>query len=155
MSVAWIDYRKTYDPPTMNNISKVKLATLVEGDPKTPFSIATTLRCKGRRYSIAWIAPLYLWYAPYNAECKTRWHQVPFFESLVWLDLGLKPGLTENWRTLFIRPMFTISKQVVTFLTKAMKNWTVKLSPEAQTIEEKKSKEASSRKIPGHHNNLL
>ena len=26
---------------------KVKLATLVEGDPKAPFSTATTLRCKG------------------------------------------------------------------------------------------------------------
>ena len=30
---------------------KVKLATLVEGDPKAPFSIATTLRCRGGRYS--------------------------------------------------------------------------------------------------------
>ena len=31
----------------MNHISalKVKLAILVEGDPKAPFSIATTLRC--------------------------------------------------------------------------------------------------------------
>ena len=27
---------------SLNNISKVKLATLVEGDPKAPFSIATT-----------------------------------------------------------------------------------------------------------------
>ena len=29
---------------------KVKLATVVEGDPKTPFLLATTLRCRGRRY---------------------------------------------------------------------------------------------------------
>ena len=29
-------------------VSKVKLATLVEGDQKAPFSIATTLRCRGR-----------------------------------------------------------------------------------------------------------
>ena len=35
------------------------LATLVEGDPKIPFSIATTQRCRGGRYSIPWIAPLY------------------------------------------------------------------------------------------------
>ena len=28
------------------------MVTLVEGDPKTPFSIATTLRCRGGRYSI-------------------------------------------------------------------------------------------------------
>ena len=37
----------------------VKLATIVEGDPKAPFSIATTPRCRGGRYSIPWIAPLY------------------------------------------------------------------------------------------------
>ena len=37
----------------------VKLATIVKGDPKAPFSIATTLRCRGGRYSIPWISPLY------------------------------------------------------------------------------------------------
>ena len=30
--------------------SKVKLATIVEGNPKAPFSIATTPRCTGGRY---------------------------------------------------------------------------------------------------------
>ena len=39
--------------------SKVKLATLVEGDLKAPFSIATTPKCRGGRYSFPWIAPLY------------------------------------------------------------------------------------------------
>ena len=48
---------------------KVKLATLVEGDPKAPFSIATTPRFWGGRYSFPWIAPLYPWCVPYNAEC--------------------------------------------------------------------------------------
>ena len=48
---------------------KVKLATIVEGDPKAPFSIATTPRCMGGRYSIPRIAPLYPWTVPYNAEC--------------------------------------------------------------------------------------
>ena len=48
---------------------KVKLATIVEGDPKAPFSIATTPRCRGGRYSIPRIAPLYPWTVPYNAEC--------------------------------------------------------------------------------------
>ena len=38
---------------------KVKLATIVEGNPKAPFSIATTPRCRGGRYSIPRIAPLY------------------------------------------------------------------------------------------------
>ena len=49
--------------------SKVKLATIVEGDSKAPFSIATTPRCRGGRYSIPRIAPLYPWTVPYNAEC--------------------------------------------------------------------------------------
>ena len=49
--------------------SKVKLATIVEGNPKAPFSIATTSRCRGGRYSIPRIAPLYPWTVPYNAEC--------------------------------------------------------------------------------------
>ena len=40
-------------------VSKVKLATVVEGDQKAPFSTATTPRCKGGRYSFPWIAPLY------------------------------------------------------------------------------------------------
>ena len=31
---------------------KVKLATLVEGDPKALFSIATTPMCRGGRFSI-------------------------------------------------------------------------------------------------------
>ena len=41
------------------------LATVVEGDQKASFSIATTLKCRGGRYSFPWIAPLYPWYIPY------------------------------------------------------------------------------------------
>ena len=47
----------------------VKLATLVEGDQKAPFSIATTLRYRGGRNSIPWIDPLSPLYVPYIAEC--------------------------------------------------------------------------------------
>ena len=65
--------------------------TIVKGNPKAPFSIATTPRCRGGRNSFPWIAPFYPWSIPYNAECKARRHQVPFFESLVWLNLGLNP----------------------------------------------------------------
>ena len=39
--------------------SKVKLATLVEGDSRAPFSRTTTPRCKKGRYALSWIAPLY------------------------------------------------------------------------------------------------
>ena len=45
------------------------LVTVVEGDQKAPSSIATTPRCRGGSYSFPWIAPLYLRYAPYIAEC--------------------------------------------------------------------------------------
>ena len=41
------------------------LATVDEGEQKAPFSIATTPRCKGGRYSFPWIPPLY----SYIAEC--------------------------------------------------------------------------------------
>ena len=50
-------------------MSKLNLATLVEGDPKAPFSIATTPKCAGGRYTIPWITPLYPWSLPYSAEC--------------------------------------------------------------------------------------
>ena len=58
---------------------------LVKGDPKAPFSTATTPRYRGGRYSFPWIAPLYPWYIPINAECEARRYQVPFFKSL-WYD---------------------------------------------------------------------
>ena len=48
---------------------KVKLATIVEGSQKAPFSIATTPSYREGRYSFPWIAPLYPWYIPYIAEC--------------------------------------------------------------------------------------
>ena len=53
----------------MQITSKVKLATVIEGDQKAPFSIATTPNCKGGRYSLPWIAPPYPSYVPYIAEC--------------------------------------------------------------------------------------
>ena len=36
-----------------------KLATVVDGDPMVPFSLATTLRCREGRFSFPWITPLY------------------------------------------------------------------------------------------------
>ena len=45
------------------------LATVVEGDKKAPFAIATTPRCKRGRHFFPWISPLYPWYVPYIAEC--------------------------------------------------------------------------------------
>ena len=45
------------------------LATIVDGDPKALFSIATTSRSRGGRHSFPWITPLYPWYVPYIAQC--------------------------------------------------------------------------------------
>ena len=80
-------------------VKYAKLATVVEGDPKAPFSIVTTPRCRGGCYSFSMIDPLYPWSVPYNAEWIASRHEVPFFESLVWLDLGLNPGLRGHLRT--------------------------------------------------------
>ena len=81
------------------DISNVKLSTLVEGDPRAPFSIATTLMCRGWCYFFPWIAPLYPWCVPYIAECYAT-YQV-YLKSLVWHDLGLNPDLPDHWRTLY------------------------------------------------------
>ena len=65
---------------------QVKLVTVVKGDLKAPFSLATTVRCKEGHCSFLWIVPLYPWCIPYNAECWARSYQVSFFLSL-WYDL--------------------------------------------------------------------
>ena len=72
---------------------KVKLATLVEGDTKAPFSIATTPKWREARDSFPWITPLYSRYVLYTAESQARRYQVPFLKSWVWRDLGSNPGL--------------------------------------------------------------
>ena len=56
-------------PHDDDDIYKVKWATLVEVDPKAPFSIATTPRCMRGCHSFPWIASLYPWNISYNTEC--------------------------------------------------------------------------------------
>ena len=79
---------------------KVKLATVVEGDQKAPFSIATTPRCSRRRYSFPWIAPLKPLYVHYGWVLSKKVSST-IFKSLVWRDLGLNTGLPDHWRTLY------------------------------------------------------
>ena len=88
---------------------------IVEGDPKSPFSIATKRRCRGGCYSFFWIVPLYPWSVPYNAECKARSHHVPFFFSL-WYNLWWKhvivywicySPICSEWVWVSSRPYFT------------------------------------------------
>ena len=73
--------------------------TIVKGDQKALFSIDTTTRCRGGRYSFPWIVPLYPWYIPYIDEFLARRNQIPFLKSLVWRDLGVNPGLPDDWGT--------------------------------------------------------
>ena len=70
--------------------------------------------CRGGPYSIRWIFPLYPWPLPYNAECQARRDQVPFFESLVWLDLGLNPSLPNHWRRLYLCPISRVRALIFT-----------------------------------------
>ena len=66
----------------------------VEGDPKAPFSIATTPMYGGGCYFILWIAPLY----PFNVEAASS----HIFKSL-WYDSTrrLNLGLPDYGRTLY------------------------------------------------------
>ena len=92
-------YKKEIQCTALNYVSKSKLAPVVEGDQKAPFSVATTPRCRRGALFLPWIVSLYPWYISIIAE--TRRHQVPFLKSLVWHDLGLNPGLPDHWQTLY------------------------------------------------------
>ena len=63
----------------------VKLATIGEGDPKAPFSIATTPRCREGRHSFPWMAPLYLIMYLIMLSVKQGGIKYHFFFSL-WYD---------------------------------------------------------------------
>ena len=66
-------------------VKVVDLATLVEGDPKAPFSIATTLRYRGERYSFSGIAPLYPYLIMVNAkQGSTKYHFLSLWYDSTW-----------------------------------------------------------------------
>ena len=83
-------------------------ATIVEGDLKVSFSIATTPKYRGWHYSFPWIALFYPWYVPYNAECSVRLHQVPFLWIFGMSRPEIKPRstgpLTTKWRVFINGP---------------------------------------------------
>ena len=66
---------------------------VVKGDQKAPFSIATTPNCWEGHYSFPWIALLYPWSVPYNAECLARRYQVSFF----WVFGMARPGIETQY----------------------------------------------------------
>ena len=91
-------WKLIFAPKLKSTVLVLLSVTLDEGDPKAPFSIATTPRGREGRYWIPMIAPLFPWPVAYNAEC---WASSTIFESFVWLDLGLKPGPPDHWQTLY------------------------------------------------------
>ena len=64
---------------------KVKLVTLVEGDLKAVFSIATTPRCKRGCYSFSWIVPLTL--DPYLIMLSVEQGSSKYHVFHLWYDL--------------------------------------------------------------------
>ena len=69
---------------THNKVSKVKLATIVEGNPKAPFSIATTPRCRGGRYSFpGW---LYFTLDPHLIMLSVKQGGIKYHFLSLWYD---------------------------------------------------------------------
>ena len=92
----------TYRWVIAEHLRKVKLATFIDGDLKAPFSIATTLRCRGGRYSIPRIALLYPWSIPYNCWVLSKEaSSAIFFLIFGMTDLGLNPSLPDHWWMLY------------------------------------------------------
>ena len=77
------------------------MATVVGADQTAPFSIATTLRCRGGRYPFPWIAPLYLDTNLILLSVRQGGVKYNFLKSLVWRDLVLNSGLLNHWQTLY------------------------------------------------------
>ena len=65
-------------------IKKVKMATIVEGDPKAPFSIATTPRCRGGRYSFPRL--LHFTHDPYLIMLSVKQGGIKYHFLSLWYD---------------------------------------------------------------------
>ena len=129
----------------------MKLVTLVEGDQKASFSIATTPRSRGRRYSLPWIAPLYPWYVLILLSVKQGGIKYNFLKFLIWRDLGLNPDLPDHWRTLYQRTAtntITISSITITTTSSTTVPWDCEIQtdhlilikrPDLELINKKKN----------------
>ena len=65
--------------------SKVKLATLDEGDLKAPFSIATTPRCRGGHYSFFGL--LHFTFDPYHIILNVKQGGIKYYFLSLCYDL--------------------------------------------------------------------
>ena len=110
-----------------------KLATIVEGNQKAPFSIATTPRCRGGCYSFPWIAPLYPWYVAYFAVLSKE------VSSTIFNVFGMtRPGIERKSpkplaNTLPTRPI--VLNNVIKFLEQWFWEWIKKISGLFKTIQ--------------------
>ena len=92
------------------------LATVIKGDLKALFLIATTLRCWGGHYFFPWIAPLTL--DPYLLMKSVKQGDIKYHSlSFGMTQLGIErrsPGLLAN--TLTIMPMSSQDTKILLFL---------------------------------------
>ena len=65
-------------------LKKVKLATIVEDDPKAPFSIATTPKCRGGRYSFPGL--LFFTLDPYLIMLSVKQGGIKYHFLSLWYD---------------------------------------------------------------------
>ena len=66
-------------------VSKVKWTTLIESDPKAPFSIATTMKCRGGHYSFPGL--LHFTFDPYLIILSVKQGGIKYhFFSSLWYD---------------------------------------------------------------------
>ena len=79
---------------------QVSRPTVVVGEPKAPFSIATKPCCREEHYSFPSIALPTLDLHFIMLSIKQEGIKFHFFASFVWLDLGLNPGFPDHWWTL-------------------------------------------------------
>ena len=101
-----IDYNPSRSSYNHQNTSvtvgkKVKWTTLVEGDLKAPFSMATRPRCRVGTllHSLdCFTLPLIL---TLSSRVLSKVASSTLFESLIWLNQGLNSGLLGYWRTLY------------------------------------------------------
>ena len=63
---------------------KVKLATIVKGNPKAPFSVATTPMCRGGRYSFPGL--LYFTLDPYLIMLSAKQGSIKYHFLSLWYD---------------------------------------------------------------------
>ena len=77
-------------------ISKLDLVTVVEGDSKALFSIATTPRSREGCYFFLLIAQLTL-----GSNLMLSVKQACIKYHLIWIDLGLNLGLPDHWQIFY------------------------------------------------------